>query len=48
MDWELHKLRAQVAVLKDVVVTYPTCTISNAITQMEARIKKKESQNDEQ
>ena len=47
MDWEYHKLKAQVAVLKDVVVTYPTCTISNAITQMEARIKEKESRNKE-
>ena len=39
MDYELHKLKAQVAVLKDVEQVYPTATISNAISQMQARIK---------
>ena len=47
MDWELHKLRAQVAVLKDVEKVYPTSSITNAITQIEARIKEKESRNKE-
>lgn len=47
MDWELHKLRAQLAVLKDVEKTYPTASIPNAITQIEARIKEKESRNKE-
>lgn len=47
MDWELHKLRAQVAVLKDVEKTYPRASIPNAITQIEARIKEKESRNKE-
>jgi hypothetical protein len=39
MDWEYHKLKAQVAVLKDVLETYPTATISCAIRQIESRIK---------
>ena len=47
MDYELHKLKAQVAVLKDVAEVYPTCTIGNCITQIEARIKEIESQNKE-
>jgi hypothetical protein len=45
MDWELHKLRAQLAVLKDVEKVYPTSSIPNAITQIEARIKHIESRN---
>ena len=44
MDYELHKLRAQVAVLKDVEKEYPMATVSNAISQMQARIKEIESQ----
>jgi len=47
MDYELHKLKAQVAVLKDVEQVYPTSTISNAISQMQARIKEIEKQNKE-
>ena len=39
MDYELHKLKAQAAVLKDVAKEYPTCTITNTITQIESRIK---------
>lgn len=39
MDWELHKLRAQLAVLKDVAEIYPTSSISNCITQISSRIK---------
>ena len=45
MDYELHKLKAQVAVLKDVAEVYPTCTIGNCITQIEARINEIEKQN---
>ena len=45
MDYELHKLKAQVSVLKDVEKEYPTATISNAISQIQARIKEIESQN---
>ena len=45
MDYELHKLRAQVAVLKDVEKEYPTSTIGNCITQIESRIKEIEKQN---
>jgi len=47
MDYELHKLKAQVAVLKDVEQVYPTATISNAISQMQVRIKEIEKQNKE-
>ena len=47
MDYELHKLKAQVAVLKDVAKVYPTCTIGNCITQLESCIKEIESQNKE-
>ena len=46
-DYELHKLKAQVAVLKDVEQVYPTATISNAISQMQSRIKEIEKQNKE-
>ena len=45
MDWELHKLKAQVSVLKDVAEVYPTSSIGNCITQIEARIKEIEKQN---
>lgn len=45
MDCELHKLKAQVAVLKDVEQEYPKETISCAIRQIESRIKEIESQN---
>ena len=44
MDWEIHRLRAQVAVLEDVAEVYPTCTIDNCITQIESRIKEIEKQ----
>lgn len=47
MDYELHKLKAQIAVLKDVEQVYPTATISNAISQMQSRIKEIESQTKE-
>ena len=47
MNWNLHKLRAQVAVLKDVLKEYPTSTISCAVKQIETRIKYIESQNEE-
>lgn len=47
MDYELHKLKAQVAVLNDVAKVYPTCTIGNCITQIEARIKEIEKQTKE-
>ena len=47
MDYELHKLKAQVAVLKDVAEVYPTSSIGNCITQIEARIKELEQQNKE-
>ena len=41
-DYEYYKLRAQLSVLKDVLKTYPTSSIGNAITQIESRIKHKE------
>lgn len=47
MDWELHKLRAQLAVLKDVEKDYPTSSIGNCIIQIEARVKHIESTNKE-
>jgi hypothetical protein len=47
MNYELHKLRAQVAVLKDVEKVYPTCSIGNCITQLESCIKEIEKQNRE-
>lgn len=46
-DYELNKLRAQVAVLKDVAEVYPTATIDGAIRQIESRIKEKEKRNNE-
>lgn len=47
MDWELHRLRAQLAILKDVEKVYPTASIPNAISQIQARIKEIESQTKE-
>jgi hypothetical protein len=47
MNYELHKLRAQVAVLKDVEKEYPTSTIGNCITQIESRINEIEKQTKE-
>jgi hypothetical protein len=47
MDYELHKLRAQVAVLNDVAKIYPTSSIGNCVTQIESRIKEMEKQNRE-
>ena len=44
---ELYKLKVQVTVLKDVEQVYPKATISNAISQIQARIKEIESQNKE-
>lgn len=45
MEYELNKLKAQVAVLKDVLKEYPTSTVSNAIKQLEARIEHIENEN---
>jgi len=47
MDWELHKLRAQLSVLRDVEKVYPTASIPCVIKQIEARIKHIESTNNE-
>ena len=47
MDYELHKLTAQAAVLKDVLDDYPTATISCALKQIESRIKEIKSQTKE-
>ena len=46
-DNDLYKLKVQVSILKDVLATYPTSTIQNAISQIKARIKEIESQNKE-
>lgn len=45
MDWELHRLRAQLAILKDVEKVYPTSSIPCAIRQIESRINHIESTN---
>lgn len=39
LDYVYHKLRVQLAVLKDVEKSYATATIGNAIKQIESRIK---------
>lgn len=41
-SYDTLKLRAQVAVLKDVAREYPGRTIENVISNIEARIKAKE------
>ena len=38
-DYDYHRLKAQFAILQDVAKDYPTSSISNAMTQIEARIK---------
>lgn len=38
-DYEYHKLKSQLAVLKDVVEIYPTASLPNAIQQISERIK---------
>lgn len=40
---DLYKLKVQVSVLKEVSEQYKTCTIANAIQQIENRIKYLES-----
>lgn len=37
--YEYHKLKAQLAILKDVVDLYPTSSLQNAIQQIKSRIK---------
>lgn len=39
MDYEYHKLKAQIAILKDVIETYPTSSVANVIQQLESRLK---------
>lgn len=39
MDWELHKLKAQLSVLKDVEKVYSRSSIDNIIMQISSRIK---------
>lgn len=48
MDYEYHKLKAQLAVLKDVEKDYPTSSIANVIKQLESRIKHIEESNKNQ
>ena len=42
MTNEAHRLRAQVAILRDVAQYYPGRTIENIIANIEARIKAQE------
>ena len=46
-DNDLYKLKVQASILKDVFEVYPSSTIANALSQIEARIKEIESQNKE-
>lgn len=46
--WTYHKLKAQVAVLRDVEKIYPRHTIGNIIQQIEARIKEYENKEKEE
>ena len=39
MNYEYHKLKSQLAILKDVADDYPTASLSNAIQQISERIK---------
>ena len=38
-DYDYNKLKAQLAILRDVEKDYPTATIFSAIVQIEARVK---------
>ena len=38
-DYEYNKLKAQLAILEDVVKEYPTSSVPNAIQQIKSRIK---------
>lgn len=44
-NWEYHKIRAQLAVLKDLIGTYPCHTIGNIIQQLESRKQYYENKN---
>ena len=44
-DYELNKLKAQLAILKDVMEEYSGRTIDNIVANIEARIKVKEAYN---
>lgn len=45
MEYEYHKMKAQLAVLRDVAETYAHCNIDNIIMQLEEQIKHIESKN---
>lgn len=36
--YEYHKIKSQIAILKDVVEEYPTASLPNVIQQLEARL----------
>jgi hypothetical protein len=38
-NYDYHRLKVQLAILQDVAKDYPTSSISNAMSQIEARIK---------
>ena len=44
LDYEYHRLKSQLAILRDVEKDYPTASLPNAIRQIDARIKHIESQ----
>lgn len=46
-DYEYHKLRAWLSVLKDVVKEYRTRTIENVIDNVEARVKYEEKRRED-
>lgn len=47
-SYEYHKLKAQFAILQDVAKDYPASSISNAMTQIEARIKLYEAKQEQE
>jgi hypothetical protein len=42
-DYELNKLKCQLAILRDVMEEYSGRTIDNVVANLEARIKAKEA-----
>ena len=45
MEYEFHKIRSQLAVLRDVVAEYPTSSLPNVIQQLQARLDNLSSKN---
>lgn len=47
MNWQYHRMKAQLSVLKDLEDTYSHCTITDVIQDLYSRIKQIENYGEE-